>query len=86
MHILVSNLSLNVIADDLTKLFSMYGDVSFTAIVRDGKTGRSKGRAFIEMPYEAQGEQAIAALNRKRLDDTEISVQQIEYKAGEFNN
>ena len=86
MHILVSNLSLNVIADDLIKLFSTYGEVSFSAIVREKKTGRSKGRAFIEMPYDAQGEQAIAALNRSKLDDAVIAVQKIESKAGEFNN
>ena len=61
MHILISNLSANVINDDLIQLFSVYGEVSFSAVVRDKKTGRSKGRAFIEMPYEAQGEQAGAA-------------------------
>ena len=86
MHILVSNLSVNVISDDLIQLFSRYGEVSFSAIVRDKKNGRSKGRAFIEMPYEAQGEQAISALNGTRLDGREISVQKIEGKAGEFNN
>lgn len=86
MHILVSNLSLNVINDDLVKLFSTYGEVSFSAVVRDKKNGRSKGRAFIEMPYEAEGEQAISALNGAAIDGMEISVQKIESKAGEFNN
>lgn len=86
MHILVSNLSLSVINDDLLKLFSPYGEVSFSAVVRDKKTGRSKGRAFIEMPYEAQGEQAISALNGMEVDGVEITVQKIESKAGEFNN
>ena len=86
MHILVSNLSLNVIADDLTKLFSVYGEVSFSAIVREKKSGRSKGRAFIEMPYDAQAEQAIAALHRTKLDNVEIAVQKLESKLGEFNN
>jgi len=86
MHILVSNLSLNIINDDLIQLFSSYGEVSFSAVVRDQKNGRSKGRAFIEMPFEAQGEQAISALNGTALDGQEISVQKIEGKAGEFNN
>ena len=86
MHILVSNLSTNVINDDLVELFSMYGEVSFSAIVRDKENGRSKGRAFIEMPYEAQAQQAIAALNGTLLDGKEITVQKIESKAGEFNN
>jgi RNA recognition motif-containing protein len=86
MHILVSNLSVNIINDDLIKLFSPYGEVSFSAVVRDKRNGRSKGRAFIEMPYEAEGEQAISALNGTEIDGTEISVQKIESKAGEFNN
>ena len=86
MHILVSNLSINVINDDLIGLFSTYGEVSFSAVVRDKKNGRSKGRAFIEMPFEAQAEQAISALKGTALDGQEISVQKIEGKAGEFNN
>ncbi len=86
MHILVSNLSKNVINDDLVQLFSAYGEVSFSAVVRDSKTGRSKGRAFIEMPYEAQAEQAISALNGTALDGKEMTVQKIEDKAGEFRN
>lgn len=64
----------------------MYGEVSFSAVVRDKKSGRSKGRAFIEMPLEAEGEQAIAALNGTEFDGKEIFVQKIESKAGEFNN
>lgn len=86
MHILVSNLSLNIIDDDLQKLFSLFGEVSYSAVVRDRKTGRSKGRAFVEMPFEAQAQQAIAALNGTEWDGTEITVQKIESKAGEFNN
>lgn len=86
MHILVSNLSTNVINDDLVQLFSVYGEVSFSTIVRDKKNGRSKGRAFIEMPYEAQAQQAIAALHGTLLDGKEISVQKIEGILGEFNN
>ena len=86
MNILVSNLSANVIATDLVTLFSIYGEVSFAAIVRDKKSGRSKGNAFLEMPHEAQGEQAIVALNHSMVDGMKILVQEIIYKPGEFNN
>lgn len=86
MNILVLNLSENIIRDDLLQIFRVYGEVSYVVIVRDEKTGRSKGSAFIEMPREAEGEQAIAALNRLMLDGREITVQQITYEAGEFNN
>jgi RNA recognition motif-containing protein len=86
MNILVSNLSANIIANDLVQLFSVYGAVSYAAIVRDKKSGRSKGNAFLEMPHEAEGEQAISALNHSLLDGKEITVQEVIYKPGEFNN
>ena len=86
MNILVTNLSANIISDDLSQLFSVYGEVSFVAVVRDKKSGRSKGSAFVEMPLEAQAEQAILALHYKELDGQKITVQEIKYKAGEFNN
>ena len=86
MNILITNLSTNIIVSDLMQLFAVYGEVSYAAIVRDKRSGRSKGNAFLEMPSDAQAEQAIRALNGKEVDGKKISVQQIEYRAGEFNN
>lgn len=86
MNILVSNLSENIIRNDLVEMFAVYGEVSYAAIVRDKKSGRSKGTAFLEMPHEAQGEQAIIALNHLLVDGREMIVQEIVYKPGEFNN
>lgn len=86
MNILVCNLSFDVISSDLQQLFSAYGEVSFAIIVRNGKSGRSTGTAFIEMPQQAEAEQAILALHHKKLDGKEIWVQEMGYKAGEFNN
>jgi len=86
MNILVCNLSLNIISNDLRQLFAEYGEVSFVVVVRDKKNGRSTGTAFVEMPQEANAEQAIVALHQRELDGKQISVQQIGYKAGEFNN
>ena len=86
MNILVTNLSTNVIEDDLSRMFSVYGEVSFVAVVRDKKSGRSKGSAFLEMPHEAEAEQAIVALHHSLVDGMKIFVQEIVYKPGEFNN
>jgi RNA recognition motif-containing protein len=86
MNILVSNLSANINSNDLVQLFATYGQVSFAVIVRDAKSGRSKGDAFLEMPNEAEAEQAISALNHQLLDGREMVVQEIAYKPGEFNN
>ena len=86
MNILVSNLSANINSNDLAQLFATYGEVSFVVIVRDAQSGRSKGDAFLEMPNEAEAEQAISALNHQLLDGREMVVQEIAYTPGEFNN
>jgi RNA recognition motif-containing protein len=86
MNLRVTNLSLHVVENDLQKLFSKYGEVGFVMIEREKKSGRSRGNAFIEMPIQAQGEQAIRALDKSEVDGQTISVYEIEYKAGEFNN
>ncbi|HEU4469939.1 MAG TPA: RNA-binding protein [Flavisolibacter sp.] len=85
MNIHISNLSSSIIEGDLSKLFTVYGEVSFIVIVRS-KNGRSKGDAFIEMPIRSQAEQAVRALHLTELDGLRISVKEIEYRAGEFNN
>lgn len=86
MNLRVTNLSLNIVEGDLKKLFSVYGEVGFVIIVRDKINGRSRGNAFVEMPVQAQAEQAIFALHQSEIDGKKISVEEIEYKAGEFNN
>jgi RNA recognition motif-containing protein len=86
MNIHVVNLSVNIIEKDLTDLFSVYGSVGFIVIVRDKKNGRSKGNAFVEMPNQPEGEQAILALQHTELDGQRISLREMEYRAGEFNN
>ena len=86
MNLRVTNLSLNVGEGDLERLFSKYGEVGFVIIVRDKASGRSRGNAFVEMPVQAQAEQAIRALDQTEVDGQIISVYEIEYKAGEFNN
>jgi RNA recognition motif-containing protein len=86
MNIHVTNLSRNVIAADLTRLFSAYGMVGFALVVRDLVSGRSKGVAFVEMPVQVQAEQALMALHLMEIDGQQISVQEIEYRPGEFNN
>ena len=67
-------------------MFSKYGEVQFVMIERDKKTGRSHGNAFVEMPVQAQAIQAIRALDKSEIDGQTISVYEIEYKAGEYNN
>jgi RNA recognition motif-containing protein len=58
----------------LEKEFSACGDVTSVNVVKDRATGLNKGYAFIEMPEDEEALKAIAKLNGKRLDNSEIVV------------
>lgn len=64
MNIYVSNLSFNVLDEDLRQLFIPYGDVSSARIMTDKATGKSRGFGFVQMSDTASATNAIAALHR----------------------
>ncbi len=63
MTIYVGNLSYQASEQDLSDLFSSYGEVSSVKIVKDMETGRSRGFAFIDMEDEGGAERAIEELH-----------------------
>lgn len=62
-NIFVGNLSFGATEDSLRSLFEQYGAVSRVSVVTDRDTGQSRGFGFVEMNNDAEGLQAIAALN-----------------------
>ncbi|MFC1936166.1 RNA recognition motif domain-containing protein [Chloroflexota bacterium] len=74
MNIYVGNLSYDVTQDELSDLFSEFGDVSSVKIITDRVTERSKGFAFVEMPNQAEAENAIQSLNEKEIKGKKIKV------------
>jgi len=74
MNIYVGNLSYNMTDEDLKKLFTTYGSVSESKVVIDRETGRSKGFGFVEMPTQAEGDEAIRQLDGKEIDGRNIKV------------
>jgi RNA recognition motif-containing protein len=74
MNIYVGNLSYKMTDEDLRKLFSDFGTVGESKIVTDRDTGRSKGFGFVEMPNQAEGEEAIKQLNGKEIEGRSINV------------
>jgi len=73
-NIFVGNLDFHVIEDDLTHLFSQYGQVARVSVVTDRDTGRSRGFAFVEMANNEEGDRAIAELNGTQLSGRTINV------------
>ena len=74
MKIYVGNLSYRMTDEDLGKLFSTYGQVSENKVVIDKATGRSKGFGFVEMPNQAEGDEAIKQLDGKEIEGRNIIV------------
>ncbi len=74
MNIYVGNLSYNMTDEDLEKMFQEFGTVSEGKIITDRDTGRSKGFGFVEMPNQAEGDEAIKELDGKEIDGRNIKV------------
>lgn len=73
MNIFVSNINYATKDYELQDLFSEFGEVSSVKIITDKETGRSRGFGFIEME-DAEGQQAIDALNQKDFNGKTLNV------------
>jgi RNA recognition motif-containing protein len=73
MRIYVGNLPYSVTRDQLSQLFSPFGEVADVNLITDRQTGRPKGFAFVEMD-DAGARKAISQLNGSALDDRTITV------------
>ncbi|HCR77256.1 MULTISPECIES: RNA-binding protein [Chryseobacterium] len=73
MNIFVSNINYATKDYELQDLFSEFGEVSSVKIITDKETGRSRGFGFVEME-DAEGQQAIEALNQKEFNGKELNV------------
>lgn len=76
MNIYIGNLEYGVTEDQLRDTFAEFGEVSSSNIITDKFTGRSKGFGFVEMPNDAEANQAIDALNDTDLNGRSIKVNQ----------
>jgi RNA recognition motif-containing protein len=68
----VGNLSYNTTEDSLIQTFAQWGATSATLPTDDG--GRVKGFGFIDIPEDAQAEEAIRAMDGKELDGRSLTV------------
>lgn len=78
MRVYVGNLSYMAKDDELTRLFSKYGKVLSTDIIRDRFSKKPKGYAFVEMP-PADGQKALE-LNGSEFLGRKIVVSQAKSK------
>lgn len=74
MNIYLGNVDFKVKEEQLTDLFTEYGEVKSVKVITDKLTGRSKGFAFVEMPNDEEAQEAISNLNGYMLNNRELSV------------
>jgi len=86
MNIYVSNLSFNVVDEDLKAFFEEYGEVSSARIITDKFTGRSRGFGFVEMPNDEEAKKAIAELDKGVVEGRAITVTEAKPREERGNN
>jgi len=74
MNIYVGNLDFKVTEQDLTEVFSEFGQVESARVITDKYSGRSKGFGFVIMEDQTEANEAIEALNGKDLKDRPLTV------------
>jgi len=71
--IYVANLPWSTTEADLEGLFGRHGEIRQATIITNGRTGRSKGFGFVDMPASV-ARKAVAALHRTSLGGRELTV------------
>jgi len=73
-RIYVGNLPYSADSQQLSQLFSVFGDVVEATVVTDRETGQSKGFGFVQMATDEAASNAIASLNGTMLGNRTIRV------------
>ncbi len=70
----VGNLSKSATTEELNTLFTQAGDVTATEVIKDRKSGESKGFAFITMSAQSEADKAVSMFNAYSFHDQELKV------------
>ena len=84
MNIYVGNLSHEVTEDDLKEAFGAFGQLASVTVVKDRKSGESRGFGFIEMASKDEAQSAIAGLNGKDLKGINLTVNEARSRPEKF--
>lgn len=74
MRIYVGNLPYSATDEDLREAFGEFGELTSAEVVKDKFSGQSKGFGFVEMPNNADADQAIKSLNDTMLKGRKLTV------------
>lgn len=74
LNIFVGNLPFTTTSEDLRSAFAKFGAVDSAQVIMDRQTGRSRGFGFVEMPDNAEAQQAISGMNGVDMDGRPLTV------------
>ncbi|PCJ64970.1 MAG: RNA-binding protein [Bacteroidetes bacterium] len=83
MNLFVSNIDYKITEDELRALFEEYGEVKSVKILKDMEDQKPKGYGFVLMGSNYEGQKAIIRLNKRKINDRQLSVQEARPKPGE---
>ena len=63
----IGNLSKSTTLEELKALFTKAGDITATDLIKDRKSGESKGFAFITMSAQSEADKAVSMFNSHSL-------------------
>ena len=86
MNMYVSNLSFHTADNELRTLFEQYGVVNSAKVITDRETGQSRGFGFVEMPSDAEANEAMKNLHQKEIEGRAMSVTVAREKAPRTDN
>jgi RNA recognition motif-containing protein len=70
----VGNLAKSTTRDELSTLFAQAGEVTAAEVIKDRKSGESKGFAFITMSAQNEADKAVSMFNTYSLSDRVLKV------------
>jgi len=74
MTIYVGNINYSLGEEEVRKIFDVIGKVEAIKIVRDKRTGKSKGFAFLDMNSKKEAMEAIKTLDGKAVAGRNLRV------------
>ena len=74
VKVYVRNLSKTTTQEELQLLFTKAGTVTAVSMIKDRKSGASKGFAFITMSSQNEADRAVSMFNSYSFDDRELRV------------
>lgn len=74
IRIYVGNLNKATTQAELSALFAQAGTVSTVEIIKEKRSGESKGFAFVSMPTQTEADKAISMFNEYALAENKLKV------------